>query len=148
MYCRSALLSLHPPSSCSTSPNSWVTQFSLLANQCFSQPSVEGHSYTSSPLLATSLHASLLSALPSPHSLFFNDCSIVEDEVIAGLTAHSTALHHLANGVCSGLTSSPLSFGLSSFSVADTKETIDITSPTSAFLVVSCPEEKLKASYG
>ena len=148
MYCRSALLSLYPPSSCSSSPNGWVTQFSLLANQCFAQPSVEGHSSTSSPLLANSLHSSLLSVLPSPHSLFFTECSILEEEVVAALSTHGAALHHLANGVCSGLTSSPLPFGLTTLSVAESKETMDISSPSSAFLVVSCPEEKIKASFG
>lgn len=147
MYCRSALLSLHPPSS-SCSSNSWVTHFSLLASQSFSQPSVEGHISNTSPLMATSLQSSLMSVFPSPYSLFFTNCSLLEGEVCAGLSTFSSDLHHLASGVHAGLSSTPLSFGATCLTVAEVKEKFDIVSPGSAFLVVTCPEERLKSSSG
>lgn len=145
MYCRSALLSLRPLLS-PTSSYSWVTHFTLLVNQYFAQPSADGHASSPSPLMASSPQSSICYALPSPHSVFFTDSLQVEKEVAAGLRVYRSDLHRLASGVCAGLTSSPLLFGASEFKVPESKEQIDVSGPGSAFLVLSCPEDKSKSS--
>lgn len=147
MYCRKALLALRPPLP-SSSPQNWLSNFNLLVNDSFAQPTAEGHVFDNSPLMASSTQSCLQHVLPSPHSLFFNDCSRVESEVVIGLLNCKADLTRLASLVCAPLTASPSPVGSTNFSISESKDHVQVTSTASAFLVVSSPEEKLKSSSG
>jgi hypothetical protein len=136
MYCRSALITLHPISPSLTFP----TYFNMLACHNFTQPSGEGLVSTTSPSLAPSLSHCLLS--PSSCRHFYSDPSLVEGELSSWFSSHPNDSVSLVLRLNEELSQANGGNGRSEFSISDGRQYFDVYGCQSSFLIVSSIEIK------
>ena len=141
MYCRRVLLTLHSSLE-QYGMEELVHHLKLVSEECFAQPLVEGPTTTTHPDLAPSPTAALRPLQLSPLPLFYSDPDRLVAELSEVLAVQSQGVVGLARRVCQCLLKTPEEFGAMELKITDAKETVDVTNPESAFVLLSCTDDR------
>lgn len=140
MYSRRALLTLHK--TLERNREELMDHLKLVSEECFAEPLTEGPTTTTNPDLAPSPSTALQPLHLSPLPLFYSDPNRLQQDLLRVLRLQSAVLVGVAHALCHCLLKTPEGFGSTEFKVSDTKEVVDIANPDTAFVIVTCTDDR------
>ena len=146
MYSRKALLAICQ--SCTTKQLDLMQEVRMVANECFAGSQVDGTSTTTSLQLCFSPTLQSYALTPSPFNLFFSVPQRLHDILSKAIQGSAGQLEATAVLMCSRIQAAPQEFGTCTIKVTEGKEATDITYPESAFMIVSCLDDKTQPQAG
>ena len=146
MYSRKALLTIHK--SCTNKQLELMQEVRMVANECIAGSHVDGTSATTSLLMYFSPTAQSHALTPSPLNLFFSVPQRLHDILSTVIQSSAGQLENTAMEMCAKMQNLSNRFGSCVLKVTEGKEATDITYPESAFMLVSCLDDKTQPQAG